>query len=104
MPWESSESVPLSHSLQLASASAASSLRSFSGVVAAISADEEFIVETTYDCEVCGSEERIFLPESTACPTCCGFPMKHAANRLVLAPVSFKRSSFSLFFVLFYHL
>lgn len=89
MPWESSECVPLSHSLRLAAA-APSSLRSFSGVVAAISSEKDFIVEMTYGCGVCDSEKRIFLSGSSSSHVCCGFPMKHDLRRgLVLASVSF---------------
>lgn len=89
MPWESSECAPLSYSLRLAAA-APSSLRSFSGVVAAISREEDFIVETTYKCGVCGSEERTFLSGSSSSPACCGFSMKHdLRGGLVLASVSF---------------
>ncbi|KAG7670939.1 hypothetical protein KSW81_004367 [Nannochloris sp. 'desiccata'] len=88
MPWESSECVPLSHSLRLAAA-APSSLRSFSGVVAAISSEKDFIVEMTYGCGVCDSEKRIFLSGSSSSHVCCGFPMKHDLRRgLVLASAS----------------
>lgn len=84
MPWQ--EPTCLLESLKLACA-APSSLRCFSGVVIAVSAVEQAMIDCTFACETCGSKERVI--GDVGAPKCCGLRMELDFSTLVTVPVRF---------------
>lgn len=84
LPWK--DPISLHQALRLATAEP-STLRCLSGVVAAVSAEEEALVEATYVCEACGTESRE-LGEEAAAPVCSCGVMGADPARSVTVPVS----------------
>lgn len=84
LPWK--DPVPLRQALRLATA-APSALRCLTGVVCAVSAGEETLVEATYVCGECETEVRE-LGEEAVAPVCsCGGVMGADPARCVTVPV-----------------